>query len=131
MPLAGQGNFQRCYNEKNQIVAAYEEMHQKYFPDGFYNPGFDVFSDFFYDVDIVFDRALTCKNNIQAIMNVAEIKTKESMEKLQNAFLELDTVLKNCVADFQMIYNIRKKDGFTPLENDSFGNYKIMACIQR
>lgn len=131
MPLTSQGKFQTYYNEKNRIVVDYNKMRQQYFPNGFYNAAFDVFSDFFYDVDSIFREALNCRNNIQGLINVAEIKTKESAEKLQNACAELDVILKNCVSDFQSLYDIRKKDGFTPIENATFGNYRIMAWIQR
>ena len=131
MPLVDQGKFQLYYGEKDKIVADYNKMRQQYFLDGFYNPDYDIFTDFFYRVDFIFIRAFNCKNAIQMLINVAEIKTKESKEKLQNACDELDKILHNCISDFQSIYNIRKKDGFTPIENETFGNYKIMMWIQR
>ena len=131
MPLVDQGKFQLYYSEKDKIVADYNKMRQQYFLDGFYNPDYDIFSDFFYAVDFIFGRALKCKNAIQMLINVAEIKTKESLEKLQNACVELDKILHNCISDVQSVYDIRKKDGFTAIENDTFGNYSITPWIQR
>ena len=62
---------------------------------------------------------------------MAEIKTKKSAEKLQNACADLDVILQNYVSDFQSLYDIRKESGFTSIENATFGNYHIMAWIQR
>ena len=131
MPLVDQGKFQEYYNEKNQIVNEYNAMHQKFFPDGFFNPAYDIFSDFFYEVDLIFYNAWNCKNNIQGLINVAEIKTTKATEKLQSAYIELNTVIENCKNDFQTIYDIKKRDGFTPMEITSLENYHIMNFIHR
>lgn len=131
MPLVNQGKFQMYYNEKENILDDYDRMHQEYFPNDCYNPAFDVFSEFFYYVDFVFNNACRCKTNIQGLINSAEIKTAKSVEKLQSALVELDGVMNNCINDFQSVYDICKKSGFTKLENESFGNYNITSFIQR
>lgn len=130
MPLVAQGKFQEYYNEKDRIVEEYNAMHQKYFADDFYNPAYDIFSEFFYEVDCIFFEAWNCRNNIQGLINVAEIKTIKAAEKLQNAYIDLNTVIENCKDDFQKIYDMRKRDGFTPIEIASFENYHIMKFIQ-
>ena len=78
MPLVAQGSFQRLYNEKDDICIEYQAMLRKFFPNGNYEAAFDPFSDFFYEIDSIFQRSESCKNEIRVILNRTEIKTLES-----------------------------------------------------
>lgn len=131
MPLVAQGSFQRLYNEKDNICIEYQAMLRKYFPNGNYEAAFDSFSDFFYEIDSIFQRSESCKNEIRVILNRTEIKTLESKEKLNQSFNELQIVSNNCINHFQSIYDSIKYDGFTYLENETFNNYSIISYIRR
>ena len=131
MPLVAQGSFQRLYNEKDNICIEYQAMLRKYFPNGNYEAAFDPFSDFFYEIDFIFQRSESCKNEIRVILNRTKIKTLESREKLNQSLNELQIVSNNCIKHFQAIYNSIKNDGFTNLENETFNNYSIMSYIRR
>ena len=99
-------------------------MLRKYFPNGNYEAAFDPFSDFFYEIDSIFQRSESCKNEIRVILNCTEIKLNQS-------FNELQIVSNNCINHFQSIYDSIKYDGFTYLENETFNNYSIMSHIRR
>ena len=131
MPLVAQGSFQRLYNEKDDICIEYQAMLRKFFPNGNYETAFDPFSDFFYEIDSIFQRSESCKNEIRVILNRTEIKTLESKEKLNQSFNELQIVSNNCINHFQSIYDSIKYDGFTYLENETFNNYSIISYIRR
>lgn len=131
MPLVEQGSFQRLYNEKANICIEYQSMLRKFFPNGNYEAAFDPFSDFFYEIDSIFQRSESCKNEIRVILNCTEIKTLESKEKLNQSFNELQIVSNNCINHFQSIYDSIKYDGFTYLENETFNNYSIVSHIRR
>ena len=131
MPLVAQGSFQRLYNEKDNICIEYQAMLRKYFPNGNYEAAFDSFSDFFYEIDSIFQRSESCKNEIRVILNRTEIKTLESREKLNQSLNELQIVSNNCINHFQSIYDSIKYDGFTYLENETFNNYSIISYIRR
>lgn len=125
MPLVKQGEFQKSYQECKRVMEEAEIYRRKYFDDiGGYNCNYDVFSDFFYEVDFVYIAAKNAKNKLENMILLAELKSETSVEKCNNYISEMNQVIEQCVQDFQEIYDSFEHN-FTFAQKDTFVNYNI------
>lgn len=129
MPLVKQGKFNEYYIKCKEVIEDAERCHNQYFDEyDFYNCGYDPFSEFFYDVDNVYREAVSIKTKLENLLEIAEQKTDASIDKCEKYIIELDEVIYSCIQDFKTVYDMYNGD-FTPVEMDTFQNYKIYREI--
>lgn len=129
MPLVKQSIFKEYYKSCEEIKQKADACHNSYFDeDGNYNCCNDVFTDFFYDVDDIYDDARKLKNKLENLLEISEQKTIASIERCKECIADMRYVIDACKRDFREVYDLLNGN-FSAIEEETFKNYKIFQEI--